>query len=93
MDHHTVTVTVPDRSKFDFGWAAAKPRVIDQIRSHLKPQMIRLVEEFATPAAKEKAKDSETPKDDESPAKPAPAEPSEAHAGHTHAKAAKPKEP
>ncbi len=93
VDHHTVTVTVPDRSKFDFGWAAAKPRVIDQIRSHLKPEMIRLVEEFATPAAKEKAKDSETPKDDESPAEPAPAEPPEAHAGHSHAKAAKPKEP
>jgi FKBP-type peptidyl-prolyl cis-trans isomerase 2 len=89
VEHDTVTVTVPDRSKFDFGWAAAKPRVIDQIRLHLKPQMIRLVEEFATPAAREKPKEGEATKEAAAPAEAAPAE-SDAHAGHSHAKAAKP---
>jgi FKBP-type peptidyl-prolyl cis-trans isomerase 2 len=50
-----VTVTVPDRSKFDFGWMAAKPRIIDRIRAHLKPRSIRLVEEYVTPTPKESA--------------------------------------
>src|SRR5579871_110730 len=86
VDHGTVTVTVPDRSKFDFGWAAAKPRVIDQIRTHLKPQMIRLVEEYATPAAKEKAKEAGAEKPAEASAG---ASETDAHAGHSHAKASK----
>jgi FKBP-type peptidyl-prolyl cis-trans isomerase 2 len=90
VEHGTVTVTVPDRSKFDFGWAAAKPRVIDQIRTHLKPQMIRLVEEFATPAAREKAKDAPGAQESESPAAEAPvASDDSAHAGHAHSKPAK----
>jgi FKBP-type peptidyl-prolyl cis-trans isomerase 2 len=54
-----VTIHVPERSKFDFGWMAAKPRVIDRIRTHLKPKSIRVVEEYLTPTpAKEKGKDS-----------------------------------
>ncbi|HEV2230754.1 MAG TPA: hypothetical protein VGS18_01015, partial [Thermoplasmata archaeon] len=44
-----VTVHLPDRTKFDFAWMAAKPRIIDRIRSHLKPKSIHLVEEYATP--------------------------------------------
>ncbi|MCI4327453.1 MAG: hypothetical protein L3K16_07460 [Thermoplasmata archaeon] len=53
-----VTIHVPERSKFDFGWMAAKPRVIDRIRTHLKPKSIRVVEEYVTPTpAKEKVKD------------------------------------
>jgi FKBP-type peptidyl-prolyl cis-trans isomerase SlyD len=51
-----ITLHVPDRSKFDFAWAAAKPRVIDQIRSQLKPKSIHIVEEYVTPTAKETAK-------------------------------------
>ena len=46
-------LVVPDRSKFDFGWAAAKPRVIDQLRTHLKPTSIEVVEEYVTPTPKE----------------------------------------
>jgi FKBP-type peptidyl-prolyl cis-trans isomerase 2 len=54
-----VTIHVPERSKFDFGWMAAKPRVIDRIRTHLKPKSIRVVEEYLTPtAAKGKEKDA-----------------------------------
>ncbi len=56
---HEVTVKVPDRSKFDFAWVAAKPRVIDQLRTHLKPQTIRIVEEYVTPVPK---KEAEKPK-------------------------------
>jgi FKBP-type peptidyl-prolyl cis-trans isomerase 2 len=57
---HTVTVRVPDRTKFDFNWVAAKPRVIEQIRAQLKPQKIELVEEYLTPATKEKEGAKET---------------------------------
>ena len=73
-----VTIHVPDRSKFDFAWAAAKPRVIDQIRSHLHPTSILLVEEFVTPTAKEAAKEKASAEKDASPSEPK-------HAGHTHA--------
>ncbi len=45
----TLTLKVPDRSKFDIGWMAAKPRVIDRLRSQLHPHSIRLVEEYVTP--------------------------------------------
>ncbi|MCI4370508.1 MAG: hypothetical protein L3J81_04170 [Thermoplasmata archaeon] len=51
-----LTIRVPERSKFDFGWMAAKPRVIDRIRTHLHPKSIRVVEEYVTPTAV-KAKD------------------------------------
>jgi FKBP-type peptidyl-prolyl cis-trans isomerase 2 len=50
-----VTLKVPDRSKFDIQWLAAKPRLVDQIRSHLKPSSIQIVEEYVTPT-KEKEK-------------------------------------
>jgi FKBP-type peptidyl-prolyl cis-trans isomerase 2 len=49
-----ITLTVPDRSKFDFTWVAAKPRVIDRLRTQLKPESIKIVEEYVTPPAKEK---------------------------------------
>jgi len=49
-----LTVKVPDRSKFDIAWMAAKPRVIDRLRTHLHPQTIRLVEEYVTPAPEKK---------------------------------------
>jgi hypothetical protein len=82
-----VSIMVPDRSKFDFAWAAAKPRVIDQIRTHLKPQSIRLVEEFLTPAPKDAAKDNEKGKEpaakDEGAAA-APKHEAHAHEGHSH---------
>ena len=34
----TITLKVPDRTKFDINWMAAKPRVIDRLRTHLHPQ-------------------------------------------------------
>jgi FKBP-type peptidyl-prolyl cis-trans isomerase 2 len=77
---HTVTVRVPDRTKFDLNWLAAKSRVIEQIRAQVKPQKIELVEEYATPASKEK--ESEKAKPSESAA----AEPEHDHA-HPHAHA------
>lgn len=53
IDHHekTFTLQVPERSKFDIGWMAAKPRVIDRIRAQLKPHAIKIVEEYVTPPA------------------------------------------
>jgi FKBP-type peptidyl-prolyl cis-trans isomerase 2 len=88
VEDGTVTIKIPERSKFDFNWTAAKPRVIDRIRTQLKPQTIRVVEEYATPTppkerAGEKAKDSEKAKDaDSSVAK---------SGGHAHAHAHAPK--
>ena len=72
-----VTLKVPDRSKFDLSWAASKPRVIDRIRSQIKPKSIHIVEEFVTPVPKEKAGEAaatekapaeETPSKDAKPA-------------------------
>ncbi|HXQ94192.1 MAG TPA: hypothetical protein VN864_03365 [Thermoplasmata archaeon] len=79
-----VTIHVPERSKFDFGWMAAKPRVIDRIRTHLKPKSILVVEEYVTPTpAKEKAKD---PAESEKSA-------TARSGGHTHAHPAKAEKP
>jgi len=49
-----VTLKVPDRTKFDINWMAAKPRVIDRLRTHLHPPMIRVVEEYVTPTPEKK---------------------------------------
>jgi FKBP-type peptidyl-prolyl cis-trans isomerase 2 len=74
-----VTIRVPERSKFDFAWMAAKPRVIDRIRSHLKPKSIKVVEEYVTPTpAKDAAKGAEPSE------KPAAKAATHAHA-HEHA--------
>lgn len=51
----SLTVKVPDRTKFDIAWMAAKPRVIDRLRTHLHPHTIRIVEEYVTPAPEKKA--------------------------------------
>jgi FKBP-type peptidyl-prolyl cis-trans isomerase 2 len=66
VEHHdtTITLKLPERSKFDISWMAAKPRVIDRIRTYLHPEVIRVVEEYVTPAPEKKA----------APAKPAPEE-------------------
>ena len=61
----TLTVKVPDRTKFDIAWMAAKPRVIDRLRTHLHPHTIRVVEEYVTPAP-EKKEAAETAKPSES---------------------------
>lgn len=65
LHDHTITLKIPDRSKFDIGWMAAKPRIIDRIRTQLKPPAIRIVEEYVTPAepkpAEKPAKSAEEP--------------------------------
>lgn len=48
----TVSLTVPDRTKFDVAWLAQKPRLIQQLREHLHPKTIRFIEEHSTPAPK-----------------------------------------
>ncbi len=57
-----VTLTVPERSKFDISWMASKPRVIDRIRAQLAPHSIKVVEEYVTPTPEkaEKSEKSET---------------------------------
>ncbi len=47
----TVTVRVPDRTKFDPYWFTAKARVVEKLRGRLHPETIRFVEEWATPAS------------------------------------------
>jgi FKBP-type peptidyl-prolyl cis-trans isomerase 2 len=56
VEHHekTITLKLPERSKFDIAWMAAKPRVVDRLRTYLHPQTIRIVEEYATPAPEKK---------------------------------------
>jgi FKBP-type peptidyl-prolyl cis-trans isomerase 2 len=82
-----VTIRVPERSKFDFAWMAAKPRVIDRIRSHLKPKSIKVVEEYVTPTpAKDAAKGAEPSE------KPAAKAATHAHAHEHAAKAEHPAE-
>lgn len=88
-----VTLKVPDRTKFDIAWMAAKPRVIDRIRTHLHPQTIRVVEEYVTPVPEKKAapeapKGSETPAADASTVPEAPAKPKTPKATHSGAKTA-----
>ncbi|HTS33350.1 MAG TPA: hypothetical protein VMI55_05370 [Thermoplasmata archaeon] len=54
---HVVSLKLPERSKFDINWLAAKPRVIDRIRSQVHPPSVRVIEEYVTPApAKEPEK-------------------------------------
>jgi FKBP-type peptidyl-prolyl cis-trans isomerase 2 len=50
-----VTLRVPDRTKFDPLWFAAKARIVEKLRGQLHPETIRFVEEWATPAAEAKA--------------------------------------
>ncbi len=59
-----LTLTLPDRSKFDLAWhSAAKARLIERLRSQLHPTMVRYVEEYATPveAAPADAKKTKAP--------------------------------
>ncbi|HEV2519612.1 MAG TPA: hypothetical protein VGX00_03190 [Thermoplasmata archaeon] len=57
VKHHqgTLILHVPDRTKFDFAWMATKPKLIDRLRTQLKPKSIQIVEEYATPSAKASA--------------------------------------
>jgi FKBP-type peptidyl-prolyl cis-trans isomerase 2 len=72
----SLTIKVPDRSKFDIAWMAAKPRVIDRLRTHLHPSTIRVVEEYVTPAPEKKEPSEGTkPAATEKAAEPAPAGP------------------
>lgn len=61
VHQHVVTLHVPDRSKFDLAWFAAKPRVIERIRATMKPKSVEIVEEYATPVEKEKPKGKAEP--------------------------------
>jgi FKBP-type peptidyl-prolyl cis-trans isomerase 2 len=56
VEHHekTITLKLPERSKFDIAWMAAKPRVVDRLRTYLHPETIRIVEEYATPVPEKK---------------------------------------
>jgi FKBP-type peptidyl-prolyl cis-trans isomerase 2 len=77
----SITLRIPERSKFDISWMAAKPRVVERLRTQLHPETIRIVEEYVTPVEK---------KDDAAKAKGTAAEPTpehESHRGHSHSKA------
>ncbi len=70
----TVTLRIPDRSKFDLGWVAAKPRVIDRLRTQLKPHTIRVVEEYVTPTPEKAPPAEDAPATTDATAPEAPAE-------------------
>jgi FKBP-type peptidyl-prolyl cis-trans isomerase 2 len=63
VEHHekTITLKLPERSKFDISWMAAKPRVVDRLRTHLHPHLIRIVEEYVTPTPEKKKDEAEKP--------------------------------
>jgi FKBP-type peptidyl-prolyl cis-trans isomerase 2 len=86
-----LTLKVPDRSKFDIGWMAAKPRVIDRLRSYLHPSTIRVVEEYVTPVSEksEKPEKAGSAPSEEKPERP---KPHGAH-GKGHSKPATEKPP
>jgi peptidylprolyl isomerase len=94
-----LTVTLPDRAKFDLAWhAATKSRLIERLRTHLHPKSIRFVEEYVTPTPKEakeaKAAETKAEKKAEEAAEAAPAEASEdkkPHAKGAHPAAAEAK--
>jgi FKBP-type peptidyl-prolyl cis-trans isomerase 2 len=99
----TITIKIPDRSKFDIGWMATKPRVIDRLRTTLHPHTIRIVEEYVTPTPETSTAKTETKAPEaaeQEPAAPAagetstPAEAPAPHARHPRktAKAAPPTE-
>jgi FKBP-type peptidyl-prolyl cis-trans isomerase SlyD len=49
-----LTITLPDRAKFDLAWhAAAKSRLIERLRNHVHPKSIHFLEEYVTPTPKE----------------------------------------
>jgi FKBP-type peptidyl-prolyl cis-trans isomerase 2 len=82
----TITIKIPDRSKFDIAWMATKPRVIDRLRTTLHPQTIRIVEEYVTPTAEKGEKPAaEAPKEEGGSSAPSDAaETSEAPASEAH---------
>jgi FKBP-type peptidyl-prolyl cis-trans isomerase 2 len=87
----SLTLKVPDRSKFDIGWMAAKPRVIDRLRTYLHPGTIRLVEEYVTPVPEKPAETkAEAPAGPAEPAA-APAPDAPSAASSAPAKAERPK--
>ena len=51
----TFTLKVPDRTKFDPYWVAAKARIVERLRSQLHPEAVRFLEEWVTPAPEPKA--------------------------------------
>ena len=93
---------LPERSKFDINWLAAKPRVIDRIRSQVHPTSVKVIEEYVTPAAAKEAGGAavaassapvvEGPSDATAPAEPKPREAKHAKASAKHEAPARPTE-
>jgi FKBP-type peptidyl-prolyl cis-trans isomerase 2 len=75
-----ISLRIPERSKFDIAWMAAKPRVIDRLRTQLHPETIRVVEEYATPKA-EKSEKKDEPAKEKAASESGPSADHSAHAG------------
>ena len=75
-----ITLRVPDRTKFDPYWVAAKARIVEKLRGQLHPEMIRFVEEWSTPVTEAKGGE----------AKERPADTKERRASHAPTAAAAP---
>ncbi len=83
---HVVSLKLPERSKFDINWLAAKPRVIDRIRSQVHPTSVRVVEEYVTPAPAKEPEKPAVPLSPTSESSPAPKPPAPAEARHAEGK-------
>jgi FKBP-type peptidyl-prolyl cis-trans isomerase 2 len=57
-----ITLRVPDRTKFDPYWVAAKARIVEKLRAQLHPETIRFVEEWTTPVGEGKAAETKEKK-------------------------------
>jgi FKBP-type peptidyl-prolyl cis-trans isomerase SlyD len=88
LHEKVLTITLPDRAKFDLAWhAATKSRLIERLRSHVHPKSIRFLEEYVTPTPKEtKTAEEKVEKKVDTASEAAPAE--TAPEKRTHAKAA-----
>ncbi len=60
-DGKTISLQVPDVSRYDLRWINAKPRVVDRLRQKLHPHAVRIVEEYVTPVEKKEAPAAEPP--------------------------------
>ena len=65
IENGTLTVKIPEETKFDPFWIEAKFNIVSEVRKYLPDLDINIVESYAKPEKKEEPPAEETPKQDE----------------------------
>ena len=65
IENGTLTVKIPEETKFDPFWIEAKFNIVSEVRKYLPDLDINIVESYAKPEKKEEAPAEETPKPEE----------------------------